>query len=136
VILIREISHEPMQRRFDDLVGDIVACDDEIRGRLEKARDQLRALVSEAQDSRIDSPGMGELVERISRTRTAIENWLDVDDALVREDFPDAQLLQDRMRVAMTRWPMPDEVPERVRRLAVVVEDYYESGENPKQRVL
>jgi CheY-like chemotaxis protein len=136
VILIREISHEPMQRRFDDLVGDIVACDDEIRGRLEKARDQLRAMVGEAQDSRIDSPGMGELVERISRTRTAVENWLDVDDALAREDFPDAQLLQDRMRVAMTRWPMPDEVPERVRRLARRVEEYYESGENPKQHVL
>jgi len=136
VILIREISHEPMQRRFDDLVGEIVACRDEIRERLEKARDQLRALVTEAQESRIDSPGMEELVERISRTRTAIENWLDVDEALAREDFPDAQLLQDRMRVAMTRWPMPDEVPERVRSLARRVEEYYESGENPKQRVL
>ena len=136
VILIREISHEPMQRRFDDLVGDLVACNDELRGRLEKARDQLRSLVAEAQDSRIDSPGMGELVERISRTRTAIENWLDVDEALVREDFPDAQLLQDRMRVAMTRWPMPEELPERVRALSLRVEEYYESGENPKQRVL
>jgi FixJ family two-component response regulator len=136
VILIREISHEPMQRRFDDLVGDIVACTDELRGRLEKARELLRAMVGEAQESRIDSPGMGELVERIARTRTAIENWLDVDEALAREDFPDAQLLQDRMRVAMTRWPMPDEVPARVKALAHRVEEYYESGENPKQRVL
>jgi PAS domain-containing protein len=136
VILIREISHEPMQRRFDDLVGDIVANGGELRGRLEKARDLLRTLGSEAQESRIDSPGMGELVERISRTRTAIENWLDVDEALAREDYPDAQLLQDRMRVAMTRWPMPDEMPDRVRALARRVEDYYESGENSKQRVL
>ena len=136
VILIREISHEPMRRRFDDLVGDIVASTGELRDRLEKARDQLRALAAEAQESRIDSPGMGELVERISRTRTAIENWLDVDDALAREDFPDAQLLQDRMRVAMTRWPLPDEMPDRVRALAQRVEEYYESGENPKQRVL
>ncbi len=136
VILIREISHEPLQRRFDDLVGEIVACKDALRERLEKMRDQLRALAAEAQESRIDSPGMGELVERISRTRTAIENWLDVDEALVREDFPDAQLLQDRMRVAMTRWPLPDETPERVRALARRVEEYYESGENPKQRVL
>ena len=136
VILIREISHEPMRRRFDDLVGDIVASTGELRDRLEKARDQLRALASEAQESRIDSPGMGELVERISRTRTAIENWLDVDEALAREDFPDAQLLQDRMRVAMTRWPLPDEMPDRVRALARRVEEYYESGENPKQRVL
>ena len=136
VILIREISHEPMQRRFDDLVGDLVACEGELRGRLEKARELLRAMVSEAQESRIDSPGMGELVERIARTRTAIENWLDVDEALSREDFPDAQLLQDRMRVAMTRWPMPDEVPARVKALARRVEEYYESGENSKQRVL
>jgi CheY-like chemotaxis protein len=136
VILIREISHEPLQRRFDDLLSDIVACAGELRGRLEKARDTLRALDAEAQESRIDSPGMTDLVERISRTRTAIENWLDVDDALAREDFPDAQLLQDRMRVAVTRWPLPDEVPERVRALARHVEDYYESGENPKQHVL
>ena len=113
-----------------------MACTGELRERLEKARDQLRALAAEAQESRIDSPGMGELVERISRTRTAIENWLDVDEALAREDFPDAQLLQDRMRVAMTRWPLPDEMPDRVRALARRVEEYYESGENPKQRVL
>jgi len=125
-----------MLRRFDDLVGDLVAAAGELRPRLEKAREQLRALAGEAQESRIDSPGMGELVERISRTRTAIENWLDVDEALGREDFPDAQLLQDRMRVAMTRWPLPDEVPTRVKSLARRVEEYYESGENPKQRVL
>jgi FixJ family two-component response regulator len=136
VILIREISHEPMQRRFDDLVGDIVACDGELRGKLEKARELLRGMVSEAQESRIESPGMGELVERIARTRTAVENWLDVDESLSREEFPDAQLLQDRMRVAMTRWPLPDEVPARVKSLARRVEDYYESGENSKQRVL
>jgi hypothetical protein len=36
----------------------------------------------------------------------------------------------------MTRWPFPDEIPERVRVLARRVEDYYESGENTKQRVL
>jgi hypothetical protein len=40
------------------------------------------------------------------------------------------------MRVAMTRWPLPDEVPARVKALARRVEDYYESGENSKQRVL
>jgi CheY-like chemotaxis protein len=136
VILIREISHEPMQRRFDDLVGDVVACPGELRGRLEKTRDALLGLAAEAQSSRIESPGMSDLVERISRTRTAIENWLDVDEALAREDFPDAQLLQDRMRVAVTRWPLADELPERVRLLARRVEEYYESGENPKQHVL
>ncbi len=55
---------------------------------------------------------------------------------LAQEDYPDAQLLQDRMRVAVARWPLPDQVPGRVRELARSVEEYYESGENPKQRVL
>ena len=58
---------------------------------------------------------MGFLQERLTRTLTALENWLDVDDSLAQEDFPDAQLLRDRMRVAEARWPLPDEVPERVR---------------------
>ena len=79
---------------------------------------------------------MGELSERMSRTVTAIDNWLDVDAALAREEYPDAQLLQDRVRVAMARWPLPDQVPERVQELVRRVEDYYESGENPKQPVL
>ena len=67
---------------------------------------------------------------------TAIENWLDVDDALARESYPDAQMLQDRMRVATARWPAPERVPARVQELARRVADYYESGENPKQTVL
>jgi elongation factor P hydroxylase len=79
---------------------------------------------------------MAELGERISRALTAIENWVDVDDALATEDYPDAQLLQDRIRVSMVRWPLADEVPERVRELARRVEEYYESGDNPKQRIL
>ena len=136
VILVREISHEPLQRRFHDLVGGIVGNQGELRPRLEKVREQLRSLAGEIQGARIESPGIAELAERQSRTLTAIENWLDVDEALAREDFPDAQLLQDRMRVALARWPLPDEVPERVRALARRVEEYYESGENPKQRVL
>ena len=88
------------------------------------------------QTLRIDSSGMGALSERMSQAMTAIDNWLDVDTALAREDYPDAQLLQDRMRVAMARWPLPDQVPERVQELVRRVEDYYESGENPKQPVL
>ncbi len=136
VILVREISHEPLQRRFHDLVGGIVGDEGALRPRLEKVREQLRSLAGEIQSARIESPGIAELTERQSRTLTAIENWLDVDDALAREDFPDAQLLRDRMRVALARWPLPDEIPERVRALARRVEEYYESGENPKQRVL
>ena len=89
VILIREISHEPMQRRFDDLMGDIVACTGRAARRDSKKPASCCAPWSrEAQESRIDSPGMGELVERIARTRTAIENWLDVDEALVARGLP------------------------------------------------
>jgi FixJ family two-component response regulator len=136
VVFLREISHEPMQRRFIDAVNDVVGGDGELRRRLEDAREQLRLLGGELTASRVASPGMAELGERISRALTAIENWLDVDDALAGEDYPDAQLLQDRMRVAVARWPLADEIPERVRELARRVEEYYESGDNPKQRVL
>jgi len=136
VVFLREISHEPMQRRFIDAVNDVVAGSGEVRHRLETSREQLRSVREELARSRVASPGMAELGERVSRALTALENWLDVDDALAAEDYPDAQLLQDRMRVAIARWPLSDEVPEPVRELARRVEEYYESGHNPKQRVL
>jgi CheY-like chemotaxis protein len=136
VIFLREISHEPLLRRFGEIVGGLIQAEGAIREPLESAREDLPALTAKVQGSRIDSPGMNELSERVSRTLTAIENWLDVDEALAREDFPDSQVLQDRMRIAMARWPLSDEVPERVRELARRVEEYYESGENSKQRVL
>jgi hypothetical protein len=79
---------------------------------------------------------MSELAERISRTRTAVEHWLEVDGAMASQGFPDAQALQDRMRIAMNRWPLRDEVPERVLDLARRVEEYYESGEKSDQRSL
>ena len=136
VILLREISHEPFQRSFNELLGEIAHADGALREPLERAGDSLRALAARVRASSVASPGMGELAERLSRTVTAIENWLEVDDAMAREDFPDAQILQDRIRVAMTRWPLPDEVPQRIQELARRVEEYYESGENPKQRIL
>jgi len=136
VMLVREISHEPLRSRYDDLVGRLVAVDGELRAELEQAREQLKALRAEVRGSRIDSPGMEQLAERVSRTLTAIENWIAVDDALGSEDYPDAQLLLDRMRVATTRWPLVDRLPARVRELSRAVDQYYESGENPKQRIL
>ena len=84
---------------------------------------------------RVASPGRAELRDRATRTLTAIEYWLAVDDALAREAFPDAQPLLDRMRLANQRWPQ-ERLPGRVRELAQRVESYYESGENPKQPVL
>jgi hypothetical protein len=79
---------------------------------------------------------MSELGERVSRARTAMNNWLDVDDSLVDEDYPDAQMLRDRLSVASKRWPRADEMPEHVVELSRAVEAYYESGENPRRRVL
>jgi CheY-like chemotaxis protein len=136
VILAREISHEPLRRRFDELLAAMVDREGEVRAILEKSLLELRALRERVRASTIESPGMAELADRISRSLTAIEYWLEVDDSLAREDYPEAQLLQDRMRIAMSRWPLPDQWPARVRDLARRVEFYYESGENPKQRVL
>jgi CheY-like chemotaxis protein len=136
VILAREISHEPLRRRFDELLAAIVDREGEVRGILEKSLVELRALRERVRASAIESPGMAELADRISRSMTAIEYWLEVDDSLAREDYPEAQLLLDRTRIAMSRWPLPDQWPARVRELARRVESYYESGENSKQRTL
>jgi FixJ family two-component response regulator len=136
VILFREISHEPMQRRFDEIVEDIAGVSGDARAQLEKALREIGALVQDVKRSGIASPGMAELSERASRTQTAIQSWLDVDDALAGEDYPDAQLLLDRMRIASQRWPRSDDLPAPVRALAERVDAYYESGENSKQRVL
>ena len=136
VILFKEISHEPLRRRLEGLVSGIVKAERVDRAALEETLEQLGVLAGEVSASGIDSAGMSTLTERVSRSRTAIQNWLDVDDELARNDYPDAQLLIDRMRVATQRWPYGDELPEPVRELARRVEAYYESGENPRERVL
>jgi CheY-like chemotaxis protein len=136
VVFFREISHEPQRRRFDDLVGELLEADGDLREPMETAVAELRTLGAELRGSPVGSPGKDELRERSARTVTALENWLSIDDSLAREDYPDAQLLQDRMRVALARWPRPDGVPVRVRELASRVEAYYDSGENSKQRTL
>jgi len=136
VILAREISHEPLRRRFDEILEGLVASGDgALRERLDQAQRDLASLVREAGSEGVASPGRAELRDRATRTLTAIEYWLAVDDALAREAFPDAQPLLDRMRLANQRWPQ-ERLPGRVRELARRVESYYESGENPKQPVL
>jgi PAS domain S-box-containing protein len=136
VILAREISHEPLRRRFDEILDGLVAGGDgALRERLASAQGEITSLVREAGAPGVASPGRTELRDRATRTLTAIEYWLAVDDALAREAFPDAQPLLDRMRLANQRWPQ-ERLPERVRELARRVESYYESGENPKQPVL
>jgi hypothetical protein len=116
VVLFREVSHEPLRRRFDELVGEWLACDGPVRAHFEQGREPaLRARRGGARRS-VQTPGMKELADRISRARTSLENWLAVDDALRNEEFPDAQVLQDRMRVASARWPLGDELPRAVAR--------------------
>ena len=136
VLLFREVSHEPLQRRFSELLGDIVSEQKALRPVLESGREKLRQISEEIRRSTISSAGMSELSERVSRTRTALDNWLEVDDALAREGFPDAHLLQERMRISLARWPLRDELPVRVLELSKRVADYYETGEKARARVL
>jgi CheY-like chemotaxis protein len=137
VILAREISHEPMRLRFDEILEGLANRDDgALRPRLAAAQAELGKLSQQLRERLVSAPGMGELRERTNRTLTAIEHWLTVDDALAREDYPDAQLLRERMRVAGARWPLGGRLPARVKDLAQRVETYYESGDNPKRAVL
>ena len=136
VLLFKEVSHEPLRRRFEEIVASVDQSEDGVREHLEQALEEMKELDDEVRTSGIASPSMAELAERVSRSRTAIESWLDVDDVMSRDEYPDAQLLVDRMRLASQRWPRPDELPPRVVELARRVESYYESGENPRQRVL
>jgi CheY-like chemotaxis protein len=137
VILAREISHEPMRLRFDEIVEGLAThADGALRPRLGSAQEELGRLSQQLREKQVSAPGMGELRERTNRTLTAIEHWLTVDDALAREEFPDAQLLRERMRVASARWPLGGRLPVRVKELAQRVEAYYESGDNPKHAVL
>ncbi len=136
VILLKEVSHEPLRRRFEDIVSELSQVKDGLRTRLEAALRELGELAKDVEASGIVSPSMAELSDRASRSQTAVQNWLDVDERLSAEDYPDAQMLVDRMRVASQRWPRSDKLPERVHVLARTVEAYYESGENPRQRVL
>ena len=136
VVLFREISHEPLRRRFDELVDAWLAEEGSLRAGFEDGRDQLAGLAESVRKSTVQSAGMSQLSDRISRARTALENWLAVDDALAGEDFPDVQMLQDRMRLAGTRWPLGEQVPPRVSALAQRVADYYETGEQIREATL
>jgi len=136
VILFKEISHEPLTRDFEEVVGQVSATKGDLREELEAALAALAALDERVTEARVESANMSELVERVSRTRTAIGNWLDVDDALVGDEFPDAQLLRDRLNVASQRWPRSESLPERIVQLMQTVEEYYETGENARERIL
>lgn len=140
VILFKEISHEPLARKLEEIVGRIsdVPADSAgpTRKALEEALEELERLGEQVAERAAQSANMAELGERVSRTQTAIGHWLDIDDSLAREAYPDAQLLRDRLNVASQRWPRSQSLPERVLVLSRAVEDYYESGENAGVRIL
>ncbi len=136
VLILREISHEPLRTRLDESLGQVLRAEGELRAELERADAQLRELGREVEASPVQSAGMADLADRLARSVTAIEHWLAVDEALAREDYPDAQMLLERLRVANGRWPLADQIPDRVRELSRAVETYYETGENPKRRSL
>jgi CheY-like chemotaxis protein len=136
VLFFKEVSHEPVRRRFEELVVALSQSEGELREEIGIALDELEKIGEQVASSGITSPSMSILSERLTRTQTAITSWLEIEDLMCREDYPDAQMLIERMRLANHRWPHGVELPERVSALAKRVESYYESGENPKQRVL
>lgn len=136
VYLLREISHEPLRFRFEEILHEIGRGSDDLRALLERSIAELRELQRRTGEPHVQSPDMVRLAERIARARTALENWLAVDEALATEEIPDARLLLERVRLAHSRWPLPNGLPDRVRELARCVETYYESGENPRRRIL
>jgi PAS domain S-box-containing protein len=140
VILFKEISHEPLARDFEEILAQVSEAGSgetgSLRTELERALEALRELADRVASAGIESANMLELGARVSRSRTAISGWLDVDDSLAAEAYPDAQLLRDRMNIARQRWPRSVPLPRAVGDLARAVEDYYESGENRRQRIL
>ncbi len=137
VLFLREVSHEPHRRRFESIVNVLFQeGDGPVRANFEDATNSLDDFLEQLHSSQIVSEGMVELEDSVSRSITALRNWLDVDTAMTTEDFPDAQLLRDRLRIANARWPLAGELPERVKMLMSRVEAYYESGENHKQPTL
>jgi len=136
VILLREISHEPLRRRFEEVLHEIRSASGEVRARLEQAQQELAECAARVNAWGVESPGMIELGERISRTRTAIEHWLAIDDALVREGYPDAQLLRDRMRIGCRAGRCPRICPSAFANWPGASSRTTRRGENPGQPVL
>lgn len=140
VIMFKEISHEPLTRDLEELIGRVSQTKSPASGALREVLEttllDLVRLGDRVSGVGVESANMSELKERVSRIRTAIGNWLDVDDALVGDAYPDAQMLRDRLNIAGQRWPSSEPMPDGLVGLSKAVEDYYETGENPRQRIL
>lgn len=140
VIMFKEISHEPLTRDLEELIGRVSQTKSPASGALREVLEttllDLVRLGDRVSGVGVESANMSELKERVSRIRTAIGNWLDVDDALVGDAYPDVQMLRDRLNIAGQRWPSSEPMPDGLVGLSKAVEDYYETGENPRQRIL
>jgi PAS domain S-box-containing protein len=136
VVMFKEISHEPLTRRLEEIVDRLMDVEGPLRAELEAAQNSLAELAGRVAAAGVESANMAELAQRVSRTQTAIGNWLDVDDAMANEEYPDVAMLQNRLALASKRWPRSDALPKKVVELARSVESYYESGENPRERIL
>ncbi len=136
VVFFREVSHEPYRRKFEGILSSLLGGDEPLRERLEEALTRLRVVVANLKSAEIVSEGMMDLEEAAMRAMTALQSWLDVDSTMAREEAPDVQPLLDRLLEARRSWPLPEELPERVRELESRVESYGESGKNPKQPIL
>ena len=92
MILFKEISHEPLRRNLEEIVdrvsGTKSAGAGALREALEKALSDLADLGERVGGAGVESANMAELRERVSRTQTAIGNWLDVDDTMAGRPIP------------------------------------------------
>ena len=136
VVMFKEISHEPLTRHFEEIVDRLMTAEGVVRTDFEAAQQSLKELAERVEAAGVQSANMAELSQRVSRTQTAIANWLDVDDAMASEDYPDVSILRDRLQLAGQRWPRRDGLPRRVIDLTRAVDAYYETGDNPRDRVL
>lgn len=138
VVMFKEISHEPLMRRFEEIIDRLMSSEDEGASRVdfEGAQQSLKELGERVVSAGVESANMAELAQRVSRTQTAIGNWMDVDETMRSEDYPDVQMLQNRLQLAVQRWPRGDGLPVRIVKLSRAVEAYYETGENAREPVL
>jgi len=136
VVFMREVSHEPYRRNCEAILSTLLGEDAPLRDRMEEALTQLRALVTSLKSSEIVSEGMMDLEIVATRATTALQHWLDIDRTMSQEDAPEVQPLLDCLLEARRGWPLSEELPERVHQLERLVEDYVETGKNPKQPIL
>ena len=140
VVLFKEISHEPLTRDFESIVGRLSAFDSEAVGALRSELENALAALSAAR--RAGEGGANRVGQHVRARR-----------ARVPHAHRDRELARRRRRAVGRGVPgrpapaRPHEdrraalapfrpAPKGIARLARKVEDYYESGENARDRIL